>query len=142
MEFVAYYRVSTQKQGVSGLAAQQQAVAKYIAGHHARYVTASFKEIESGKRSDRPELAKALAECKRCKATLIIAELGSLARNVALISALAESKVELVVCDFPEANCIKMRILAMVAKERGVKLAATWARWTRVRPHGSTRRAN
>ena len=87
-KFVAYYRVSTDKQGKSGLGleAQRKAVADYLNGGDWELV-AEFTEIESGKRSDRPELAKALAACKRRKATLVIARLDRLARNVHFIPA-------------------------------------------------------
>src|SRR5215467_14013309 len=80
--FVSYLRVSTDKQGRSGLGieAQRAAVASYLSGFGAS-LTAEFVEIESGKRADRPELARALAECRMRKATLVIAKLDRLARD-------------------------------------------------------------
>lgn len=91
--FIAYYRVSTDRQGRSGLGldAQRKAVMDYLNGGDWQ-LTGEFDEVESGKRSDRPELAKALDACRRQKAKLVIAKLDRLARNVAFISGLMESK--------------------------------------------------
>src|SRR3954453_7878453 len=112
-KWVAYYRVSTQKQGASGLGleAQRKAVADYLDGGRWNLVD-EFTEIESGKRNDRPELAKALAACRRVGATLIIAKLDRLARNVAFVSNLMESGVEFTAVDFPTANRLTIHILA------------------------------
>ena len=90
-KFVAYYRVSTQKQGQSGLGleAQKEAVRVYLNGGRWKLV-GEFKEVESGKRNDRPALAEALAMCRVHGATLVIAKLDRLARNVAFISNLME----------------------------------------------------
>jgi DNA invertase Pin-like site-specific DNA recombinase len=116
-KFVAYYRVSTDKQKRSGLGleAQKQAVRTYLDGGKWRLV-GEFKETESGKRNDRPELAKALALCRVHGATLIIAKLDRLARNVHFISGLMESKVEFTAVDFPTANRLTVHILAAVAE--------------------------
>lgn len=94
-KFVAYYRVSTQRQGRSGLGleAQQTAVRDYLNGGNWRLV-AEVTEVESGKRSDRPKLAEALKLCRLHGATLIVAKLDRLARNVAFISNLMESGVD------------------------------------------------
>ncbi|KAA1052417.1 recombinase family protein [Azospirillum argentinense] len=138
--FVAYFRVSTAKQGIDGLGidAQRFAVANYIAGRGE--LLAAHTEVESGKRKDRPELAKALAACRRHNAVLVVAKLDRLARNVAFISNLMESGVEFVAVDFPQANRLTLHILAVIAeheresistrtrealaraKERGVRL--------------------
>jgi DNA invertase Pin-like site-specific DNA recombinase len=93
--FVAYYRVSTARQGRSGLGleAQRQAVGEHLNGGKWKLV-AEFTEVESGKRSDRPRLAEALKACRLQGAKLIIAKLDRLARNVAFISNLMESKVQ------------------------------------------------
>ena len=116
-KFVAYYRVSTDRQGRSGLGleAQQRAVSEYLHGGPWELV-GEYTEVESGKRSDRPELAAALAACKKRKATLIIAKLDRLARNVHVISGLLESAVEFVAVDFPQANRLTIHILAAVAE--------------------------
>jgi len=102
---VPYYRFSTRKQGESGLGleAQQSCVSNYArTGQHD--IIASFQEIETGKRSERPELAKAIARAKRAKATLVIAKLDRFARNVHFLSGLMESKVDFLCCDNPHAN--------------------------------------
>ena len=111
--FVAYYRVSTDKQGKSGLGldAQRKAVVDYLNGGTWE-LAAEFTEIESGKKSDRPELAMALAAAKRSKATLVIAKLDRLARNVHFISGLMETKVKFVAVDMPEATPFMLHINA------------------------------
>ena len=115
---IPYYRVSTKKQGASGLGleAQVASVNSYaIAGAHK--IIASYQEIETGKRSDRPELAKAIMHAKRAKATLIIAKLDRLARNVHFLSGLMEARVDFVCCDNPHANRLTLHILAAVAED-------------------------
>jgi DNA invertase Pin-like site-specific DNA recombinase len=104
-KFVAYYRVSTAKQGRSGLGleAQQEAVRSYLNGGAWQLVD-EVVEVESGKRNDRPKLAEALRLCRLHGAILIIAKLDRLARNVAFISNLMESGVEFTAVDFPQAN--------------------------------------
>ena len=115
--FVAYYRVSTVRQGRSGLGleAQQQAVRDYLNGGPWRLI-AEVVEVESGKRNDRPKLAEALRLCRLHGATLIIAKLDRLARNVAFVSSLMESGVDFVAVDFPQANRLTVHILAAVAE--------------------------
>jgi DNA invertase Pin-like site-specific DNA recombinase len=116
-KFVAYYRVSTQRQGRSGLGleAQQTAVRDFLNGGDWRLV-AEVTEVESGKGSDRPKLAEALKLCRLHGATLVIAKLDRLARNVAFISNLMESGVEFHAVDFPQANRLTVHILAAVAE--------------------------
>lgn len=118
VKFIAYYRVSTKGQGISGLGldAQRESVATYINGHGK--LVAEFKEVEHGTRkgNNRPQLAAALAQCRVHGATLIIAKLDRLARNVNFISNLMESKVDFVAVDFPEANRLTVHILAAVAE--------------------------
>jgi DNA invertase Pin-like site-specific DNA recombinase len=116
-KFVAYYRVSTDKQGRSGLGleaqtATVQAYAQRCGGH----IIETFPEVESGKRNDRPQLLKALALCRQKKAVLIIAKLDRLSRNVAFIANLMESGVEFVACDMPEANKLTLHIMAAMAQ--------------------------
>jgi DNA invertase Pin-like site-specific DNA recombinase len=124
-KFVAYFRVSTQKQGASGLGleAQQEAVRTYLNGGRWNLV-GEFKEIESGKRNDRPALAEALAMCRIHGATLIIAKLDRLARNVAFISNLMESGVDFTAVDFPQANRLTIHILAAVAEHEAAMISA------------------
>ena len=117
--FVTYLRVSTERQGQSGLGleAQRAAVAAHVLGRGE--VVAEFVEVESGKRSDRPELARALVEAKRAGAVLLIAKLDRLARNVAFIANLLESGVEVTAADMPEANRFLLHIMAAVAEQEG-----------------------
>lgn len=143
-KFVAYYRVSTAKQGASGLGleAQQEAVRVHLNGGSWRLV-AEVVEVESGKRSDRPKLAEALRLCRLHGATLIIAKLDRLARNVAFVSNLMESGVEFTAVDFPQANRLTVHILAAVAEHEAqmistrtkAALAAAKARGTKLGGH-------
>jgi DNA invertase Pin-like site-specific DNA recombinase len=116
-KFIAYFRVSTDRQGKSGLGldAQREAVMNYLNGGRWTLVD-EFTEVESGKRNDRPELEKALSACKRQKAKLVIAKLDRLGRNLAFIAALMESGVEFVAVDNPHANKLTVHILAAVAQ--------------------------
>jgi DNA invertase Pin-like site-specific DNA recombinase len=128
-KFVAYFRVNTDKQGKSGhgLAAQRKSVLEYLDGGRWSLI-AEFIEIESGKRSDRPELEKALAACKKQKARLVIAKLDRLSRNLAFIATLIDSGVEFVAVDNPHANKLTIHILAAVAQhEREIISARTSA---------------
>ena len=114
--FVSYIRVSTTKQGDSGLGleAQREAVARHLGLHTP---LAEFVEIESGKSDkNRPQLKAALVMCKRQKATLIVGKLDRLARNVHFISGLLESGVEFVACDNPHANKMTIQLLAVFAE--------------------------
>jgi DNA invertase Pin-like site-specific DNA recombinase len=115
--FVCYFRVSTQRQGRSGLGldAQRAAVTAYLNGGNWKIVD-EFTEVESGKRKDRPKLADALAACRVHGAKLIIAKLDRLARNVAFVSNLMESGVDFEAVDFPQANRLTIHILAAVAE--------------------------
>ena len=119
MKFVTYLRVSTERQGQSGLGleAQRAAVAAHMLGRGE--VVAEFVEVESGKRADRPQLALALAEAKRAGAVLLIAKLDRLARNVAFIANLLESGAEVTAADMPEANRFVLHIMAAVAEQEG-----------------------
>jgi DNA invertase Pin-like site-specific DNA recombinase len=121
---IAYYRVSTQKQGQSGLGleGQQQAVKDYTSKVGASII-AVYQEVESGKRNDRPELKKALAHAKRSGATLVIAKLDRLARNVHFVSGLMESGVDFVACDNPHANKLTIHILAAVAEDEAHRIS-------------------
>lgn len=139
-KFIAYYRVSTDRQGQSGLGldAQRAAVLRQIAGDSE--LIAEFTEVESGKKSDRPELAAALAACKKQKAKLVIAKLDRLARNVAFIANLMESGVEFIAADNPHANKLMLHMLAafaehereQISKRTKDALAAAKARGTKL----------
>jgi DNA invertase Pin-like site-specific DNA recombinase len=115
--YIAYYRVSTQRQGRSGLGleGQQIAVRRFLESNAGELI-ADFSEIESGRKADRPKLLEALRLCRVYSATLLIARLDRLSRNVALISKLMESGVEFVAADFPQANHFTVHVLAAVAE--------------------------
>ena len=115
---VAYVRVSTKKQGVSGLGleAQRAAVAEYAKREGLR-VVAEYVEVESGKKASRPELAKAMSHCRAAKAKLVVAKLDRLARNVAFLSALMESNLDFVALDNEHANRLTLHVLAAVAEQ-------------------------
>ena len=116
-KFIAYFRVSTDRQGKSGLGleAQREAVMSFLNGGRWTLI-GEFTEVESGKHADRPELEKALAACKKQRAKLVIAKLDRLSRNLAFIAAIMESGVEFVVVDNPHANKLTVHILAAVAQ--------------------------
>lgn len=117
LRYVAYYRVSTQRQGRSGLGleAQRQAVSEFLSGNGAK-VVAEFTEVESGKRDDRPKLAKALTACRLHGATLVIAKLDRLSRDAAFLLNLQKASVRFVAADMPEANEMVVGIMAVVAQ--------------------------
>jgi DNA invertase Pin-like site-specific DNA recombinase len=114
---VAYERVSTARQGASGLGleAQRKVIEDFAASRGAE-VLARFTEVESGRKADRPELAKALHMAKVTGATLVIAKLDRLSRNAAFLLALRDSGVRLVAVDMPEANDLTVGIMALVAQ--------------------------
>lgn len=151
--YVAYYRVSTKAQGSSGLGleAQELAVVQFLKDRGGG-VLASYTDIETGtgKGNERPQLARAIAHCKRERAILVIAKLDRLSRNVYFVSGLMESGVDFVAVDMPSANRLTIHILAAVAEEearmisRRTKeaLAAAKARGARLgRPENLTKEA-
>ena len=147
-QYVTYYRVSTQKQGISGLGldAQRSSVANYLLGS-SKTVLAEFVEIETGKGANaldrRPQLRLALETCKKQGATLLIAKLDRLARNVHFVTGLLETGVDFIAVDMPHANKVMIQMHAVMsewerdqisertkkalasAKSRGVILGAT-----------------
>ena len=120
--FVAYYRVSTQRQGQSGLGleAQQAAVTAFTKD---QAIIAEFTEIESGRKNNRPQLAEALALAKKHKAILVIAKLDRLARNVHFISGLLESNVQFIAADMPEADRTFLQMAAVFAEWEAKKIS-------------------
>lgn len=114
MNYVAYYRVSTQKQNL-GLDAQQTAVKNYLAGVGGVLV-GEYSEKESGKNNRRSELMKAIADCKDKNAVLVIAKLDRLSRNVSFIFALRDAGVDFVCCDFPTFTTLTLGIFASLAQ--------------------------
>lgn len=115
---VAYYRVSTKRQGQSGLGldAQRAAVEECCRQRNMELIAPPFEEVESGKRDDRPELTKAIERCKLTGATLVVAKLDRLSRNVAFLATLQDSSIRFIAADMPEANELTVHILAAVAQ--------------------------
>jgi DNA invertase Pin-like site-specific DNA recombinase len=114
-QYIAYYRVSTQKQGVSGLGleAQRAAVLNFISGAP---LVAEYTEIESGKKNNREQLTAAIAHAKQIGATLVIAKLDRLSRNAGFIFNLRDSGVDFICADLPEANTLTIGIFAVMAQ--------------------------
>jgi DNA invertase Pin-like site-specific DNA recombinase len=124
VKVVVYRRVSTRKQGSSGLGLEaQQAAADAWVRQAGATVIGTYTEVESGKRDDRPELARALAHARRSKATLVIAKLDRLSRKVAFLATLMESKVKFVCCDNPHATNLTIHILAAVAEDEAERIS-------------------
>jgi len=115
-KYIAYYRVSTVKQGQSGLGleAQRASVADYLAGVSGELIN-EYTEIQSGKKNDRPELNKALRKCRLTGATLLIAKLDRLSRNAAFLMNLQDSATKFIACDMPEANNLTVGLMACLA---------------------------
>ncbi|CCQ73916.1 recombinase family protein [Magnetospira sp. QH-2] len=124
-KFIAYYRVSTKRQGHSGLGleAQQTAVKAYLEGKGWPPVE-EFTEVESGKKADRPELGKALTLCRIHGATLVIAKLDRLSRNAAFLMTLRDSGVKFVAADMPDATHLTVGIMAVVAQDEAERISA------------------
>lgn len=118
--YVAYLRVSTERQGKSGLGleAQREAVARFMAQHGGEVIAPEFVEVESGRKDsdERPELAKAIARCRATGATLLIAKLDRLSRRVSFLARLMDSTVDFVCADNPHATRFTLHILAAVAE--------------------------
>jgi DNA invertase Pin-like site-specific DNA recombinase len=117
MQIVSYLRVSTARQGASGLGLEaQRAAVQGFAGAGGHTIVAELLEVESGTKADRPQLAAALATCRLHRATLVIAKLDRLARNVAFIANLMDGGVDFVACDMPHANRLTLHLLAAIAE--------------------------
>ena len=113
--YIAYLRQSTKKQENSGLGveAQREIINNYLKGET---VIAEFLETESGKKTERPKLTEAIGMCRKTGATLIVAKLDRLSRNVAFTSRLLESDIEIIFCDFPQANKLVLHIISSIAE--------------------------
>ena len=122
IKYVAYYRVSTQRQGQSGLGleAQEQQIQGCISGGE---LVNSFTDVESGSKANRPELDKALAFCKKEGATLIIAKLDRLSRDVSFIFNLRDSGVKFKACDLPDFNTLTLGVFASFAQYEREKIS-------------------
>lgn len=117
-QFVVYYRVSTKQQGVSGLGleAQKTMCENYINNIPNAKIIYEFKEVESGKKHNRPQLTKAIELCKSTKATLVVAKLDRLSREVKFIFELRDSKIDFICTDLPEFNTLTLGIFATIAQ--------------------------
>lgn len=150
--FVSYLRVSTAKQGASGLGleAQRAAVAGFMRGQEGATLLGEFVEVESGRKSERPELAKALAQCRVMRAELIVANVSRLTRSVGFLSRLLEAGVEVRFCDLPQiegptGRFMLQQMAAVAELEAGMigertrkALAAAKARGTKLgNPNGA-----
>lgn len=128
-KYVVYYRVSTKEQGISGLGleAQKSAVENFLKTDKAIEIPPAFTEIESGKKNNRPELRKAINQCKSKGAILLIAKIDRLARNVAFIFNLKEeleqANVSFLALDLPEANTLTLGVLAAFAQHESERIS-------------------
>ena len=124
MKYVIYYRVSTKRQGLSGLGldAQRTIVQNYLRKDISS-VIAEYTEVETGKSSNRPELNKALQTCKENNATLIVAKLDRLARNLHFITNLQNANVDFICCDMPTANRLTIHIISAIAENEALLIS-------------------
>lgn len=136
--YVSYLRVSTERQGASGLGmdAQRSAISRYIALSSGMLIS-ELIEVESGKRSDRPVLEQAISLCRRRKATLLVAKLDRLSRTVSFMSRLIETGVDFIAVDNPHANKLMIHVLSAFAEhERDLIAVRTKAALTAARDRG------
>ena len=124
-KFVTYYRVGTQRQGRSGLGleAQQAAVQAFLAGRDGQ-VIGEYREIESGRKSDRQQLSAAMRMCRMTNSILLIAKLDRLARDAHFLLGLEKSGIDFVAADMPFANRLTIGIMALVAEEEAKAVSA------------------
>ena len=115
MKYVVYYRVSTKRQGLSGLGleAQRTIVENYVKNN---IVIAEFTEIETGKSANRPQLNRALECCKSNNATLLVAKIDRLSRNLHFVTSLQAANIDFIACDMPSANRLTIHIIAAIAE--------------------------
>lgn len=117
MKYIGYIRVSTKKQGKSGLGleAQKRAITNLL--NDDDILIAQFEEVESGKNKERPKLLEAIEKCKKTNATLVIARLDRLSRSLSFITQLMDSGIEFVACDMKHANRFTIQIFAALAEQ-------------------------
>lgn len=124
-KFIAYYRVSTQRQGMSGLGlfAQQSTVMAFIESRHGELLEA-FTEVESGKKDDRPQLAEAFRLADVTKATVVFAKLDRLSRNASFLLNLNDAGVKFVALDCPELDTLSLGMRAVIAQHERETISA------------------
>lgn len=122
MKYIAYYRVSTDKQGASGLGleAQRSDVRRFI---HPENIDLELTEIESGKKAQRPVLNEAIELCRKHGATLLIAKLDRLARNVSFVSTLMNSGIKFIAVDMPSATELTIHIYSAIAEDEAKRIS-------------------
>lgn len=123
-EYIAYYRVSTKEQGNSGLGLEAQRVdtLRFVDNCESCIIN-SYCEVESGKNDSRPELKKAIAECKSSGATLLIANLSRLSRNASFIFSLRDAGIKFVCVDMPEANSLTIGLMAVLVQDERERIS-------------------
>lgn len=124
IQYIAYYRVSTQRQGASGLGldAQRKATAQFVISSDGT-LSSEYTEVESGKVKNRPELIAAIEACRKSGAILLLAKLDRLARNVAFIANLLESGVRFTAVDMPNADRFMLHVYAAMGEEEGRRIS-------------------
>lgn len=123
-KIVSYLRVSTKRQGRSGLGLEgQRAAVSEFASRSGASVACEYVEVESGRNNARPELARALAHAKRSQARLCVAKLDRLSRNAAFLLTLRDSGARIVACDMPEMNELTVGIMAVVAQDEARRIS-------------------
>lgn len=125
-KYVAYLRVSTARQGKSGLGieAQRESVTAFVRQQGGKLLSPEFVEVETGRMNARPDLSRALARCRTTGATLVVAKLDRLSRNAAFLMTLRDSGVEFVAADLPEANTMTIGVMALVAQHEAEAISA------------------
>lgn len=123
-ELIAYYRVSTAKQGDSGLGLEgQKAAVEAYARLAGATIKADYTEVESGRKTDRPAFHQALGHARRSKAVFVVAKLDRLVRNYPFLRDLERSGVKFVACDNPNVNKMTVRILGVVAEDEAERIS-------------------
>jgi len=123
MRYIAYYRVSTQKQGRSGLGLDDQRLMTQRFLQAEDQLLGEFTEIESGRKKDRPQLQAAILAAKHHQARLLIAKLDRLSRNASFVMVLRDSEVDFVACDLPDANTLTIGIMASFAQHEAEQIS-------------------
>lgn len=124
-KYIAYYRVSTKRQGKSGLGlGAQQEIVKAFVKQNGGFVLSEFTEVESGKSNTRPKLAEAIQEAKDIGATLVTAKLDRLSRDVEFIFNIKNSGVDFLCCDMPEMNTLMLGVMGSVAQSERERISS------------------